>query len=245
MWTSTNNSRIKIKKMGYKSDAQRKAVHASKADGGKGSPNKMKKKSPYKQKGVASKTAKKINKKPLEYSGPKGIGSKGPKKNEPMVMKEAKYVEMIDIEPKYFQKTKMSPMQMNRYDKDMMHERELIYDAKKEIHKEDMAKKKSMAKQKGYVYSEKEMKEGRKRAYLAEQAKKTAKQKKDDITEMDMDQAKIAQYKKNNPEKFKNAADSPAKMSNELKYMPIVDREKSTMSAMGSHKILKHMKGRM
>jgi len=26
--------------MGYKSDAQRKAVHASKADGGKGNPNK-------------------------------------------------------------------------------------------------------------------------------------------------------------------------------------------------------------
>ena len=28
--------------MGYKSDAQRKAVHASKADGGKRNPNKMK-----------------------------------------------------------------------------------------------------------------------------------------------------------------------------------------------------------
>ena len=28
--------------MGYKSDAQRKAVHASKADGGNGNPNKMK-----------------------------------------------------------------------------------------------------------------------------------------------------------------------------------------------------------
>ena len=34
---------------GYKSDAQRKAVHASKADGGKGNPNKMKE-SPNKQK---------------------------------------------------------------------------------------------------------------------------------------------------------------------------------------------------
>ena len=30
--------------MGYVSDAQRKAVHASKADGGKGNPNKMLKK---------------------------------------------------------------------------------------------------------------------------------------------------------------------------------------------------------
>ena len=38
---------------------------------------------------------------------------------------------------------------------------------------------------------------------------------------------------------------APSKMSAELKYMPIVDRERSTMSAMGSHKILKHMKGRM
>jgi hypothetical protein len=37
-----------------------------------------------------------------------------------------------------------SPSQMNKYDKDMMHERELIYDAKKEIHKEDVAKKKHM-----------------------------------------------------------------------------------------------------
>ena len=33
---------------------------------------------------------------------------------------------------------------MNKYDKDMMHERELIYDAKQQIHKEDIAKKKSM-----------------------------------------------------------------------------------------------------
>jgi len=30
--------------MGYKSAAQRKAVHASKADGGKGNPNRKKKK---------------------------------------------------------------------------------------------------------------------------------------------------------------------------------------------------------
>ena len=37
-----------------------------------------------------------------------------------------------------------SPSKMNSYDKDMMHERELIYDAKKEIHKEDVAKKKHM-----------------------------------------------------------------------------------------------------
>ncbi len=39
---------------------------------------------------------------------------------------------------------KKGPIYMNKYDKDMMHERELIYDAKKEIHKEDVAKKKHM-----------------------------------------------------------------------------------------------------
>jgi len=37
-----------------------------------------------------------------------------------------------------------SMAKMNKYDKDMMHERELIYDAEKEIHKEDVAKKKHM-----------------------------------------------------------------------------------------------------
>ena len=35
--------------MGYVSDAQRKAVHASKADGGAGNPNKMKKSSALKK----------------------------------------------------------------------------------------------------------------------------------------------------------------------------------------------------
>jgi len=41
--------------MGYKSDAQRKAVHASKADGGKGSPNKMSEKGVTKNKLKTSK----------------------------------------------------------------------------------------------------------------------------------------------------------------------------------------------
>jgi len=42
----------------YKSDAQRKAVHASKADGGKGAPSKMNKKSPMKMKGDLDKDGK-------------------------------------------------------------------------------------------------------------------------------------------------------------------------------------------
>jgi|TARA_R110000764_G_C10731246_1_gene349490 hypothetical protein len=40
--------------------------------------------------------------------------------------------------------TNIKIYKMNKYDKDMMHERELIYDAKKQIHNEDIAKKKSM-----------------------------------------------------------------------------------------------------
>ncbi len=43
--------------MGYVSDAQRKAVHASKADGGKGNPNKMKKSSALKKISAACKAA--------------------------------------------------------------------------------------------------------------------------------------------------------------------------------------------
>ena len=43
--------------MGYVSDAQRKAVWASKADGGKGNPNKMKKSSALKKLSSACKAA--------------------------------------------------------------------------------------------------------------------------------------------------------------------------------------------
>tara|TARA_R100001163_G_C4992632_1_gene144662 strand:+ start:432 stop:803 length:372 start_codon:yes stop_codon:yes gene_type:complete len=55
--------------MGYKSDAQRKAVHASKADGGKGNPNK---KSPTKAKSKAAKNLLKAvpNKKAYEKLSP-------------------------------------------------------------------------------------------------------------------------------------------------------------------------------
>ena len=70
----------------------------------------------------------------------------------------------------------------------------------------------SPATQKGHVVTKEEMKEGRKRAYLADQAAKDKKQKKADITEMDMDQAKMKAYKKANPDKYKDAANSPAKM---------------------------------
>lgn len=160
--------------MGYKSDAQRKAVHASKADGGKGAPSKM-----YKKKSPA--------KKPLV----------GKQKNLPDHLKK---------------KILSSPAKMNRYDKDMMHERELIYDAKGQLHKADKAYKKGDKKKKQEMIHDREL------IYDA----------KTDIHKEDMAKKK-----------------SMAKMSAELKYMPIVDREKSTMSVMGSHKILKHMKGRM
>jgi len=68
-----------------------------------------------------------------------------------------------------------------------------------------------------HVVTKEEMKEGRKRAYLADQAAKAKKQKKADITEMDMDQAKMKAYKEANPDKYKNAANSPAKQRAEKK----------------------------
>ena len=133
-----------------------------------------------------------------------------------------------------------SPTKMNRYDKDMMHERELIYDAKGQIHKADKAYKK------GNKGKKQEMIHDRELIYDA----------KTDIHKEDKDKKRRAKgMKSGSPsdreksrmeKKMKRASKkSPAEMSAELKYMPIVDREKSTMSAMGSHKVLKHMKGRM
>ena len=46
---------------------------------------------------------------------------------------------------------------MNRYDKDMMHERELIYDAKGQIHKADEAYKKGDKGKKQEMIHDREM----------------------------------------------------------------------------------------
>ena len=46
---------------------------------------------------------------------------------------------------------------MNRYDKDMMHERELIYDAKGQIHKVDKAYKKGDKGKKQEMIHDREM----------------------------------------------------------------------------------------
>ena len=177
---------------------------------------------------------------------------------------------------------------MNRYDKDMMHERELlydakgqlhkadkaykkgdkgkkqemihdrelIYDAKTDIHKEDMAKKKSMAKQKDM-----NLRQAKKAVRKGEMTPDDAGAKGLGYGKDYNKLLKSRAYKKQradeagykNVRKAKKAAkandgflpDSPAKMSDELKYMPVVNREKSTMSVMGAHKVLKHMKGRM
>ena len=189
-----------------------------------------------------------------------------------------------------------SPAKMNRYDKDMMHERELIYDAKGQLHKADKAYKKGDKKKKQEMIHDRELiydaktdihKEdmAKKKSMAKMYGKKSHAKQKD----MNLRQAKKAvrkgmtpdeagvrglgygqdydkllksrAYKKQRADeagyksvrKAKKAAkandgflpDSPAQMSAELKYMPIVDREKSTMSAMGAHKVLKHMKGRM
>ena len=59
--------------MPYKSDAQRKAVHASKADGGKGNPKKIRKSSALKKISAACKSADKRKFKVW----PRGYGSGG------------------------------------------------------------------------------------------------------------------------------------------------------------------------
>jgi len=122
-----------------------------------------------------------------------------------------------------------SPTKMNRYDKDMMDYRKQIAGDKEMIHDIDLKKKKSMAKQGMSRKTKKKFESS-----FAPPNKKKANRKEDRQAKRD---------KKDMQKKFDSM--SPAKMSAELKYMPVVDREKSTMSAMGAHKVLKHMKGRM
>ena len=188
--------------MGYKSDAQRKAVHASKADGGKGAPSKM-----YKKKSPA--------KKPLV----------GKQKNLPDHLKK---------------KILASPAKMNRYDKDMMHERELIYDAKGQLHKADKAYKKgNKGKKQEMIHDRELIYDAKTDIHKEDKAKKRRAKGMKLGSPSDREKSRMEKKMKRASKK------SPAEMSAELKYMPIVDREKSTMSVMGSHKILKHMKGRM
>ena len=185
--------------MGYKSDAQRKAVHASKADGGKGAPSKMKKKSSMKMK------EKSPAKKPLT----------GKQKNLPKHLQEA----ILKAPAKMLTKSAMKMMKEGP--------------AK-------MADKKSMAKK-----SKQRVEQDYARNAIADYKagkKSEANYEKKKALEVAAGESGIMMKKSMSKMKGK---DSMAKMSKELRYMPIVDREKSTMSAMGSNKILKHMKGRM
>ena len=239
--------------MGYKSNAQRKAVHASKADGGKGAPSKQTKlkRDDFKTDGKANKRRiknkkereskerlKKVSRKAKETKKAK---SKSPAK-KPLVGKQKNLPDHLK------KKILASPAKMNRYDKDMMHERELIYDAKKEIHKEDMAKKKSMAKQNkfGGKKSAQDKIDDKAMNFLSSSNKFGGKKSKQDMIDdkaMNFLSSPSSPKSDNKQKKFNSM--SPSKMSAELKYMPVVDREKSTMSAIGAHKVLKHMKGRM
>jgi len=109
-----------------------------------------------------------------------------------------------------------SPAQMNRYDKDMMHERELIYDTKGQLHGADEAYKK------GDKGKKKEMIHDRE---LIHDAKR-------DIWNEDK-------------EKWQHEG-SPARMSDELSYGgPVIDQMGNALSHMGAHKVLKHMKSKI
>tara|TARA_R100001463_G_scaffold125491_1_gene182960 strand:- start:36 stop:566 length:531 start_codon:yes stop_codon:yes gene_type:complete len=135
----------------------------------------------------------------------------------------------ISRKAKETKKAKSKSPKMNRYDKDMMDYRKQIAGDKEMIHDIDLKKKKSMAKQGMSRKTKKKFESS-----FAPPNRKKANRKEDR-------QAK--REKKAMQKKFDSM--SPSKMSAELKYMPVVDREKSTMSAMGAHKVLKHMKGRM
>jgi len=111
---------------------------------------------------------------------------------------------------------KGSPVEMNRYDKDMMHERELIYDTKGQLHGADEAYKK------GDKGKKKEMIHDRE---LIHDAKR-------DIWNEDK-------------EKWQHEG-SPARMSDELSYGgPVIDQMGNALSHMGAHKVLKHMKSKI
>jgi len=101
--------------MGYKSHAQRKAVHASKADGGKGNPNK---KSPAKNKGAISKTNK-ISAKKSKYekagdeavlSGKMRKAARKYKRADKLAGKETKNKKMIQRALK----NQMSPLKLEK-----------------------------------------------------------------------------------------------------------------------------------
>jgi len=74
--------------MGYKSDAQRKAVHASKADGGKGAPSKMKKKSSMKMKKESAMKMKKESAMKMKKKSPAKKPLVGKQKNLPKHLQE-------------------------------------------------------------------------------------------------------------------------------------------------------------
>ena len=111
---------------------------------------------------------------------------------------------------------KHSPMNMNRYDKDMEHERELIYDAKGQLHKADQSYHHGAKRKKQEMIHDRE---------LIHDAKK-------DIWDEDK-------------KKWEHDG-SPFHMSRDLSYGgPVIDQEPGALSHMGASKVLKHMKSRM
>ena len=96
---------------------------------------------------------------------------------------------------------------MNRYDRDMMHERELIYDAKGQLHKADERYKK------GDKGAKQEMIHDREFIYDA----KGEIHRIDEQKHSEMGAHKVLKHMAHH------------RMSNELRYMPVVDREKDSM----------------
>ena len=109
-----------------------------------------------------------------------------------------------------------SPANMNRYDKDMMHERELIYDAKGQLHDADKAYKHGDKHKKQEMIHDRELISDAKDKIWNEDKKKWEHE------------------------------GSPMHMSRDLSYGgPVIDQEPGALSHMGASKVLKHMKSRM
>ena len=96
---------------------------------------------------------------------------------------------------------------MNRYDRDMMHNRELIYDAKGQLHRADERYKK------GDKGAKQEMIHDRELIYDA----KGEIHRIDEQKHSAMGAHKVLKHM------------SHHRMSNELRYMPAIDREKDSM----------------
>ena len=233
----------------YKSAAQRKAVHASKADGGKGAPAKMygKKKSPAKKKGDPKK--KKKSETYSNYKDFKGNMQKSTIDDSTFTSDSTKF--KAGINPKYklnmdmsydYNKKnnpkavefteRMSPVKMSGRSYDM-----------KEAYNKDLSPSARLH----YLENERHDKDSPNKMY----GKKHSPNKMKDMSPLEKE---LVGKQHNLPAELKAKIEaspakmygkkSPMEMSRELTYGgPVIDQEPKALSHMGASKVLRHMSG--